>query len=162
MLNPGDIIAVVEETFGLPHGSIVARNKTMRVTRARWFAAGLILAARPELTLSDLGRTFGQDHSTISYGQTRLMAMLKDPAEPYHKVTWQTLHFRLGLPEPFPDSPEFPRTLMKMLPLEAAAQVRITIEINQKGEVLVPALLEFLAKHSAQAKTIFKSWEMPI
>lgn len=161
MLNPEDIIPVVEETFGLRPGMLTAKNKAQRVTRCRWLAMGLILAARPDMTYSEVGRALGLDHSSVSHGMKRLLEVLAQ--EPGVRTTWNALRRRLGLPVSTPGDPLTPVEPIDFAQLEVdKPAIRITIEFNQKGEVLVPALLEFLAKHSAQAREFLKSWEKPI
>ncbi|MCJ2067832.1 hypothetical protein MKK75_03245 [Methylobacterium sp. J-030] len=64
--DPRSIIAEVAAAFGFTYADIVGRCQVASMVRARWAAISAVRAARPDLTLTVLGRAFGgRDHSAI-------------------------------------------------------------------------------------------------
>lgn len=65
--DPRHIITQVAEAFGYTHADIVGPGRSAALVRARWAAIAAVRAARPDLSLNRLGRTFGHDHTTIRH-----------------------------------------------------------------------------------------------
>lgn len=73
--EPRHIITQIAETFGYTYADIVGPRQMMPLVRARWAAIAAVRAARPDLSISRLGRTFGdRDHTTIRHALAKVAA----------------------------------------------------------------------------------------
>jgi len=73
--EPRHIITRVAEAFGYTYADIVGPRQLVPLVRARWAAIAAVHAARPDLSISRLGRTFGgRDHTTIRHALAKVAA----------------------------------------------------------------------------------------
>jgi len=66
------IIAQVEREHGLSEGSIVSPTRKTAVIKARFEAIARAREARPDLSLPQLGRIFGRDHTTVLHALRKM------------------------------------------------------------------------------------------
>lgn len=80
--DPRSIITEVAAAFGYAYADIVGRGHVGSLVRARWAAISAVRKARPDLSLTVLGRAFGdRDHSAIERA-LRTMAIDGVPQPP--------------------------------------------------------------------------------
>lgn len=60
-----EIIAAITTAFGLTAAALVGRSRCQDVVRARFAAIHAVRRAKPHLSLPQIGRAFGRDHTTI-------------------------------------------------------------------------------------------------
>lgn len=73
--DPRHIITQVGAAFGFTYAEIIGPCQVVPLVRARWAAIDAVRAARPDLSIKRLGRTFGdRDHTTIRHALLRMEA----------------------------------------------------------------------------------------
>lgn len=73
--DPRHIITCVGAAFGFTYAQIVGPCQIVPLVRARWAAIAAVRAARPDLSVKRLGRTFGdRDHTTIRHAILKMTA----------------------------------------------------------------------------------------
>lgn len=79
--EPSYIMHVVANVLGLPYERVSANSseyrKTNDVVEARYIAIGLTIRCNPKKTLTEIGKIFGRDHSSIIYARDKFNHFMK-------------------------------------------------------------------------------------
>lgn len=69
-MRPADIVCLVAADHGLTSADLYGRSRTRRVVAARQ-AAMLAVRRQTDMSLSEIGRLFDRDHTTVLHGIRR-------------------------------------------------------------------------------------------
>jgi chromosomal replication initiation ATPase DnaA len=72
-----DVVAVVAKHFNKPKHALVGRGRDLEITRARHVAQ--YLCRRFGHSLSQIGRAFGRDHTSVLHGSSMMMRRADEP-----------------------------------------------------------------------------------